>query len=140
MKYILNILAYILGGFDRTLAVFLIVLLIDFLTNISYYIYEKKYKKILNIKNFLKVLGYFLILAFAVVIDRILVKESMMRQMMVYFFIASIGMSVMELWVKMGIALPHKIFSVLTELKEEEDGTETIGEKSNSEERSSLSN
>ena len=140
MKYILNILAYILGGFDRTLAVFLIVLLIDFLTNISYYIYEKKYKKILNAKNFLKVLGYFLILAFAVVIDRILVKESMMRQMMVYFFIASIGMSVMELWVKMGIALPHKIFSVLTELKEEEDGTETIGEKSNSEERSSLSN
>ncbi len=140
LKSFFNILAYLLGGFDKNFIVFLIVLLIDFLTNISYYIYEKKYRKILSSKNFLKVLGYFLVLAFANVIDKILVKESMMRQMLIYFFIASMGMSIMELWVKMGIPLPHKIFGVLKELKEEEDGEETLSEKSDSKEGSSLSN
>ena len=134
LKSFFNILAYLLGGFDKNFIVFLIVLLIDFLTNISYYIYEKKYRKILSSKNFLKVL------AFANVIDKILVKESMMRQMLIYFFIASMGMSIMELWVKMGIPLPHKIFGVLKELKEEEDGEETLSEKSDSKEGSSLSN
>ncbi len=140
LKGIINILSYIIGGFDETFFVLVIVLIIDFLTNICVNIYQKKNSKIINLKYFIKVGGYFLILVFAEVIDKILVKESMMRQMIVYFFVASIGINVMEAWAKIGIALPHKMFSVLKELKEEEDGEETLSEKQDSKEGSSLSN
>ena len=100
LKGVINILSYIIGGFDETFFVLVIVLIIDFLTNICVNIYQKKNSKIINLKYFIKVGGYFLILVFAEVIDKILVKESMMRQMIVYFFVASIGINVMEACLK----------------------------------------
>ena len=42
LKGIINILSYIIGGFDETFFVLVIVLIIDFLTNICVNIYQKK--------------------------------------------------------------------------------------------------
>ena len=128
MKFI----SYIFGGIDKHFILFITILIIDFLTNICISFYNQKFKTFFNRKMIIKYVGYILILVFAAVIDTIMENENMIRNTIIYFFIANEGIMVMENWSKMGLPLPHKIFAILNELKEEEDGSKTGGQKQDS--------
>ncbi len=125
----MSVISYILGGIDKHLILFITIIISDFLTNFCLAFYNKTIKKFINRKTVIKYLGYILILIFASVIDIIMQNTNMIRNTLIYFFIANEGMNIMENWSKMGLPLPHKIFTILNELKEEEDGKETPSPK-----------
>ena len=57
----------------------------------------------------------------SVVMDKIVGDTGAIRTMVIYFFVANDGISILENWGEMGLPLPQKIFNVLEQLKNDND-------------------
>ena len=63
-------------------------------------------------------------MAVAVILDRIMGDTGAIRTLVIYFFIANDGISILENWGGMGLPLPQKMFDVLEQLKDDNDSQE----------------
>lgn len=112
-------LAYFLGGWDIALQLLITVIVLDYITGIGKAIYNKKMNSKVGRKGIIKKIGYLVIVALAVVIDRVAGDTGAIRNVVIYFFIANEGISILENWGGMGLPLPQKLFDILEQLKNE---------------------
>jgi toxin secretion/phage lysis holin len=114
-------LVYFLGGWDIALQVLITVVILDYITGLCKAISDKKVNSAVGLKGIVKKLGYFIIVAVSVVLDRISGNTGAIRTLVIYFFVANEGISILENWGGMGLPLPKKIFDVLEQLKNDND-------------------
>ena len=132
MKNIINIttgtlattLVYFLGGWDIALQILITVIVLDYISGIFKAIYNKEINSSVGIKGIIKKIGYFIIVAVAVILDKIAGNTGAIRTLVIYFFVANEGISILENWGGMGLPLPQKIFDVLEQLKNDNDPKE----------------
>lgn len=89
----------------------------DYLTGVCKAIYNKKINSTVGLKGIMKKVGYLIVVAVAVEIDRIIGNTGAIRSLVIYFFVANEGISILENWGNMGLPLPQKIFDALEQLK-----------------------
>lgn len=116
---IVSSISYILGGIDNLLIMLLIIMAIDYITGICKAIISKKINSIVGVKGIVKKFGYLLIVVLAVLIDKIIGDTSAIRVLVIYFFIANEGISILENWALMGLPLPNKLKQIFEQLKNE---------------------
>lgn len=117
ISVILTFLIYLLGGFDIALKSLLIVIVIDYATGILSAIYNKQINSKVGFKGILKKFSYLLIIALSVIIDNILGQAGTIRTLVIYFFVANDGISILENVAEMNIPLPPKLLETLQQLK-----------------------
>lgn len=118
----LTTIVYYLGGLDTALKTLLIMIVLDYLTGICKAIHNKKLNSIIGAKGIVKKVGYLIIVAVSVLLDEVVGDTGAIRNIVIYFFVANEGISILENWSAMGLPLPQKIFEVLEQLKKEKDG------------------
>lgn len=118
ISVILTFLIYLLGGLDIALKSLLIVIVIDYATGILSAIYNKQINSKIGFKGILKKFSYLLIIALSVIIDNILGQSGTIRTLVIYFFVANDGISILENVAEMNIPLPPKLLETLEQLKE----------------------
>ena len=114
-------LVYFLGGWDIALQVLVTVVILDYITGVCKAISDKKVNSSVGLKGIVKKLGYFIIVALSVILDKTTGNTGAIRTLVIYFFVANEGISILENWGGMGLPLPKKIFDVLEQLKNEND-------------------
>ncbi len=112
-------LVYFLGGWDVALQILVAVVVLDYITGICKAIYNKKMNSTVGLKGIMKKVGYFIIVAVAVILDRITGGTGAIRTLVIYFFVANEGISILENWGGMGLPLPQKLMDTLEQLKSE---------------------
>ena len=112
-----TVLVYFLGGWDIALQTLLIVIVLDYITGICKAIYNKKINSSVGLKGIMKKVGYLIIVAVAVILDRIAGNTGAIRTLVIYFFVANEGISILENWGGMGLPLPQKLTDTLEQLK-----------------------
>lgn len=112
-------LAYFLGGWDIALQLLITVMVLDYLTGIAKAIYNKKMNSKVGAKGIIKKFGYLVIVALAVILDKVVGNTGAIRNVVIYFFIANEGISILENWGGMKLPLPQKLFDILEQLKNE---------------------
>lgn len=117
ISVILTTIVYILGGWDVALISMVIVVIIDYITGVASAFYNKKLSSKQGLKGIIKKFCYFLIVALAVVIDNLLGQSGIIRTLVIYFFVANDGLSVIENMAEMDIKLPKKLIDALEELR-----------------------
>lgn len=120
ISVILTFLIYLLGGLDIALKSLLIVIVIDYVTGILSAIYNKQINSKVGFKGILKKFSYLLIIALSVIIDNILGQSGTVRTLVIYFFVANDGISILENVAEMNIPLPPKLLETLEQLKKGE--------------------
>lgn len=110
-------LVYFLGGWDIALQTLLIVIVLDYITGICKAVYNKKINSSVGLKGIMKKIGYLIIVAVAVILDRIAGNMGAIRTLVIYFFVANEGISILENWGGMGLPLPQKLTDTLEQLK-----------------------
>ena len=110
---------YLLGGWDIALQTLLIVIAIDYVSGICKAIYNKKLNSKVGIKGIVKKFAYLLTVALAVELDQITGGTGAIRTLVIYFFVANDGISILENLGGMGIPLPNKLTDVLEQLRDE---------------------
>ena len=110
---------YLLGGWDIALQTLLIVIVIDYISGICKAIYNKKLNSKVGIKGIVKKFAYLLTVALAVELDQITGGTGAIRTLVIYFFVANDGISILENLGGMGIPLPNKLTEVLEQLRDD---------------------
>lgn len=114
---VLTAASYLLGGLDTALLTLAIVMGLDYITGICKAYKRKELNSKTGFLGILKKFGYFVIVALAVIIDRMAGDTGAIRTMVIYFFVANDGLSILENWGAIGLPLPKKLFEVLEQLK-----------------------
>ena len=119
---ILTTIDYYLGGLDMALKTLLILMVLDYITGICKSIVNKKINSIIGLKGIIKKVGYLILVALSFLLDGVVGDTGAIRNLVVYFFVANEGISILENWGAMGLPLPSKILEVLEQLKKENGG------------------
>lgn len=129
MKYVkiglglLNtMIGYWLGGLDEMLIALLIFMLCDYLTGVMKAIVNKKLSSEIGFKGiFKKVLILFLV-GLSVRLDILLSLGESLRYLVIGFYLANEGISILENAGEMGLKFPKKLKDVLIQLNDENEG------------------
>ena len=116
---ILTTIVYLLGGVDIALQSLLIVIVIDYLTGIASAIYNKELSSKIGFKGIIKKFSYLLVVALSVLIDNLLGQSGLIRSLVIYFFVANDGLSIIENMAQMNVKLPQKLIDTLEQIKKE---------------------
>ena len=125
MKYFINNIAsvlltsfiYLLGGMDIALKSLIIIMMIDYITGIASAIYNKKLSSKIGFKGIIKKFSYLCVVALSVVIDNLISQDGVIRTLVIYFFVANDGLSIIENMAEMDIKLPKKLVDSLEQIK-----------------------
>lgn len=117
LSVMLTTIVYLLGGFDIALQSLLIIMIIDYLTGIASAIYNKELSSKVGFKGILKKFSYLCVVALSVVIDNLTGQSGLIRTLVIYFFVANDGLSIIENMAEMGVKLPQKLIDSLEQIK-----------------------
>lgn len=112
---------YLLGDWDIALKCLIVVIVIDYLTGVLSAIYNKKLNSIIGTKGIVKKVGYLCIVALSTIIDIITGQTGVIRTLVIYFFVANEGISIIENIAEMGVPMPKKLIDALEQLKKKGD-------------------
>ena len=121
ISVILTTTIYYLGGLDIALKSLLIMIIIDYLTGVLSAIYNKKVNSKIGFKGIIKKVSYLFIIVLSVIIDNVLGQTGTIRTLVIYFFVANDGISILENVAEMDIPLPQKLIDTLEQLKKKGD-------------------
>ena len=116
MSVILTTFIYLLGGVDVALQCLLVMIILDYISGIASAIYNKNLDSKIGLKGILKKFMYLVIVCVSVIIDKIIGNTGVVRTLVIYFFVANDGLSIIENMGKMDIPLPKKLINTLNQL------------------------
>ena len=119
---------YFLGGWDMLLIALVTFMAIDYITGLmSAYSLNELDSKI-GFKGIFKKVMELLIVALAVVLDRVMGHDGMIiRSAVCFFYIANEGLSILENTAKLGVSYPDVVLNALKQIRWNEK-TEKSGE------------
>lgn len=121
-------IAWFLGGFDGILIALCVFAVVDYLTGVIAAIIEKKLCSKIGFHGVAKKVLMFFMVGIAAILDLyVLGGESPVREVVIAFYIANEGISVIENSARLGLPVPKKLIDVLEQLKSEGDGDSDAG-------------
>ena len=117
VSVIFTTFVYLIGGFDIAIQSLLIVMVVDYLTGIASAIYNKELSSKIGLKGILKKFSYLCVVALSVVIDNLTGQSGLIRTLVIYFFVANDGLSIIENMAEMNVKLPQKLIDALEQIK-----------------------
>lgn len=128
-------LVYLLGGFDIALQCLLIAIALDYVSGIIKAFTTKTLSSRIGFSGIVKKLGILLLVMVGVLVDRVSGNTGAIRTLVIYYFVANEGLSIVENLSIAGIPIPKGLKNALKVIrKESEDGlatSKTIQHKAN---------
>ena len=120
MTTIISILGYFLGGYDVMMVTLLIFMVVDYASGVINAVVKKKLCSSIGAKGIGKKI-YILLLVGSVNLLGNAINIEELRYLVISFYLANEGISILENASKIGVPIPKKIKEVLIQLKEGED-------------------
>lgn len=112
---------YLLGGFDKALESLIVVITLDYITGVMQAYYNSKLDSKIGMKGIIKKFSYLLVVCLSVKVDSLLGQTGVIKNLVIYFFVANDGLSVLENVGKMNVPIPKKLKDALIQLSEEKE-------------------
>ena len=109
-------ITYLFGGVDAIMGIVLVFIALDYLTGILAAIYTKTLSSEAGYKGIIKKVGILCVIAAGNLLGQSVGVETI-RSLVIGFYIANEGISILENTGRMGIPYPEKIMEVLAQLK-----------------------
>lgn len=115
-------LSFIFGDWDVALQCLVIAVALDYISGIIKAFVNKELSSKIGVRGLLKKVGVFIIVALAVLIDKVTGESGMVRTLVIYYFVANEGLSIIENLGEAGLPIPDVIKKALKSLKNESKG------------------
>jgi toxin secretion/phage lysis holin len=107
-------LGWYLGGADSFLYALLVFVAIDYLTGVMCAVQDRKLSSKIGYKGIFKKVTMFLLVGIAHMIDsQIIGHDSVFRSVVIFFYIANEGISILENAVHLGLPVPERLRAIL---------------------------
>lgn len=112
---------FLIGGFDIAISCLLIAIALDYVSGILKAFINKNLSSEIGLKGILKKVGILVIVMLGVLIDRVAGETGAIRTLVIYYFVANEGLSIVENLGEAGLPIPKKLKEALKALKKETD-------------------
>ena len=110
---------YLFGSFDVALNCLLIAIVLDYITGIIKAYIKKELSSEVGLKGILKKVGVLIVVMLGVLVDRVTGETGAVRTLVIYYFVANEGLSIIENLGAAGVPIPAKLKKALKALKKE---------------------
>lgn len=117
-----TILYFLFGEFDIALQCLLVFITLDYLSGLIKAYTCKALSSKIGFRGILKKVGILIIVAVGVLVDRITGGSGAVRSLVIYYFVANEGLSIIENLGQAGLPIPKSIKNALKLLKDQGDG------------------
>ena len=115
-------LTFIFGDWDVALQCLVIAIALDYVSGLIKAFINKELSSKIGVKGILKKVGVLVVVALAVLIDKITGESGAVRTLVIYYFVANEGLSIVENLGEAGLPIPDVIKKALKSLKNESKG------------------
>lgn len=113
-----TIFIYVFGGLDVALQCLLIAIALDYVSGIIKAYESRTLSSRIGFRGIIKKVGILAIVALGVVIDRLTGNSGDIRTLIIYYFVANEGLSIIENLASAGVPIPAIIAKALKVLKD----------------------
>ena len=113
---ITSVLTYLFGGADMLLKALVFCIIADYITGIMSAVYQRKLNSHIGYKGILKKIAILVTVALSHIIGRLVGAESI-REIVIGFYIANEGISILENVGRMDVKYLDKLKDILEQLK-----------------------
>lgn len=115
---LLTYVVYLLGGIDIAMQCLLIAIMLDYLSGMIKAFNLKQLSSKVGFKGIMKKVGVLLIVMLGVLVDRVTGDTGAIRTLVIYYFVANEGLSIIENLSLAGVPIPKGLKKALKALKE----------------------
>ena len=115
---LLTYVVYLLGGIDIAMQCLLIAIVLDYLSGMIKAFNLKQLSSKVGFKGIMKKVGVLLIVMLGVLVDRVTGDTGAIRTLVIYYFVANEGLSIIENLSLAGVPIPKGLKKALKALKE----------------------
>lgn len=115
-----SIVMFMFGQIDTPIIVLFMFIGMDYLTGIVKAYLKKTLSSSYGLKGFLKKLVMLLIISMGVLLDKLTGASGVMRNFVIFYYLANEGLSILENIAECGIKIPNSLRNALEQLKKEE--------------------
>lgn len=119
LAVISTVLIYLLGGLDIALTCLLIAIILDYVSGMLKAFITRQVSSKVGFKGIIKKVSILLVVMLAVLIDKVTGETGAIRTLVIYYFVANEGLSVLENLGQAGVPIPQSIKRALKALKKE---------------------
>lgn len=112
---------YLVGGIDYSLIALLIIMALDYITGVISAIYNKELSSRIGAKGILKKVLMLCIIGLSVIVDRLTGETGAVRTLVIYYYVANEGISILENLVECDVPFPDKVLEVLKQLQNKDN-------------------
>ena len=117
-----TLLLYLFGGWDIALQCLVTAIVLDYISGLIKAYNTKTLSSKIGIKGLLKKVGILCVVILSVLLDRISGETGVIRTMVIYYFVANEGLSVLENLTEAGLPIPQFIKNALLNLQQDKNG------------------
>lgn len=115
-------LTFIFGDWDVALQCLVIAIALDYISGLIKAFVNKELSSKIGLKGILKKVGILVIVALAVLIDKVTGESGAVRTLVIYYFVANEGLSIIENLGEAGLPIPEVLKKALKSLKNQSKG------------------
>ena len=119
LSFITTNIIYLLGGIDISLQCLVIAIVLDYISGVIKAFTLKQLSSKIGFKGLLKKIGILMIVMLGVLVDRVAGNTGAIRTLVIYYFVANEGLSILENIAITGVPIPNVLKKALKELKKE---------------------
>ena len=116
---LLTVFVYLVGGLDVALIALLVAIVLDYLSGIIKAYVTKQLSSQTGFRGIVKKVAVLMIVMLAVLVDRVTGETGAIRTLVIYYFVANEGLSIIENLGQAGVPIPQSIKKALKALKKE---------------------
>lgn len=110
---------WLIGGCDVALACLIAAIVIDYISGLIKAYNTKTLSSNIGFRGILKKVGILLIVMLSVLVDRVTVNNGAIRTLVIYYFVANEGLSILENLAVAGLPIPKALKNALKVIKKE---------------------
>lgn len=110
---------WLVGGFDVALSCLIVAIVIDYISGLIKAYETKTLSSAIGFRGILKKVGILLIVMLAVLVDRITIDNGGIRTLVIYYFVANEGLSILENLAQAGLPIPKSLKNALKVIKKD---------------------
>ena len=110
---------WLIGGIDIAFLCLIVAIALDYISGLIKAYSTKTLSSSIGFRGILKKIGVLVLVMLAVVVDRITINNGGIRTLVIYYFVANEGLSVLENLAQAGLPIPKKLKEALKVIKKE---------------------
>ena len=110
---------YLVGGLDVAMICLLVAIVLDYVSGVIKAFVTKQLSSQVGFRGIVKKVALLIVVMLAVLVDRVTGETGAIRTLVIYYFVANEGLSVIENLGQAGVPIPQNIKKALKAMKKE---------------------